>query len=263
MFLSLLLIQAAAFGQLSDTVYVNDVKNAYLIFDDPVDIINIGTHGDYAVEVEKNTVFLKALQQRVAPTNFFVMAGQKVVAGTIGYSKENTRSLYDFRERTLNAAATYSPQNYVPEVDVRLIKDRLYSLEQTKREIFDVGTSRDHISWTLMNLRADPTALYVRLRLENSSGLVYRVESISIENAEYYRKSLLSRKRSNRLPVVPLIQGNMGDVKAYSHHDFFLALPVYAVGKEGAVLITIRETTGIRSLQLEIPPALMLKVSQF
>ena len=237
-----------------DTIFVNTELNSYIVMDEPVSIVDLGTAADYGAKIENNVVFLKALKADAPGTTLFISAGNKVFAGIIQYKKENRNFLYDLREKTLNTAATYSREHYVPEVDIRLIRERLFALEQENPRAQEVTTSRNSIRWSLVDLKTDPSAIYLRLRLENQTALVYRVESISVENAEHYRKRLLSRKKITLLPVEPLIEGNVSDVKAYASHDFYLALPTYAVGRQGSVLVTIRESTGVRAMQLEIPP---------
>ena len=242
-----------------DTIFVNTELNSYVVMDEPISIVDLGTATDYAAKIENNVVFLKALKPDAAGTTLFISAGNRVYAGIIQYKKNNRHFLYDLREKTLNAAATYSREHYVPEVDIRLIRDRLFSLDAENLQAQEVSTSRNGLRWHLINLKTDPSAIYLRLRLENQTALVYRIESISVENAEHYRKRILSRKKVSLLPVKPLIEGNISDVKAYASHDFYLALPSYAVGRQGSVLVTIRESTGVRALQLEIPPRLMEK----
>ena len=259
----------AAFGRTAlalatpDTIYVNTELNSYVVMDEPVSIVDLGTAADYGAKIENNVVFLKALTPDAAGTTLFISAGKRVFAGIIRYKKDNHRFLYDLREKTLNAAATYSREHYVPEVDIRLIRERLFSLGSNNPQALEASTSRNGLRWSLLDLKTDPSAIYLKLRLENQTALVYRTESISVENAEHYRKRLLSRKKVTLLPVEPLIEGNFSDVKPYASHDFYLALPVYAVGRQGSVLVTIRETSGVRALQLEIPPQLMSRADLF
>lgn len=256
----------------TDTIYVNNQQNTYLVFDDNVNLLDLGGEKEFADQIpeenvvlvrdfgakaEKNAVYIKARSPEATETTIFIAAGSKVFAGVVCFKATHDKILYDFRDKTLNKAASYNRENYVPEVDISLMEERLYSLSSAKRGIFDVGISDNKVSWSLMNLKADNSAIYLRLRLENNSALVYRVESISVENAEFYRKRLLSRKKTHKVTVTPLIEGNIADVKPYGWHDYYIAIPVYAVGDQGAVMVTIRETTGIRSLQLEIPPGLM------
>ena len=246
-----------------DTIFVNTELNSYVVMDESITIVDLGTATDYGAKIENNVVFLKALKHNAAGTTLFISAGNRVFAGIIQYKKNNRHFLYDLREKTLNAAATYSREHYVPEVDIRLIRDRLFSLDSENPQAQEVSISRNSLRWSLVNVKTDPSAIYLRLRLENQTALVYRIESISVENAEHYRKRLLSRKKVTLLPVKPLIEGNISDVKAYASHDFYLALPTYAVGRQGSVLVTIRESTGVRALQLEIPPQLMDKADLF
>lgn len=256
----------------TDTIYVNNQQNTYLVFDENVSLLDLGGERefadqlpeenvvlvkDYGAKADKNAVFIKARTPEAKETTIFVTAGSKVFAGVICFSARTDKILYDFRDKTLHKAASYNRKNYVPEVDIRLIEERLYTLSEEKRKIFDIGVSDNKVNWSLMNLKVDNSAIYLKLRLENNSGLVYRMESISVENAEFYRKRLLSRKKVNKVPVDPLVEGNLTDVKPYGWHDYYLAIPVYAVGDQGAVMVTIRESSGIRSMQLEIPPVLM------
>ncbi len=246
-----------------DTIYVNAELNSYVVMDDPVTIVDLGTAADYGAKIENNVVFLKALKPHARGTTLFISAGNKVFAGIIQYKEDNRNFLYDLRERTLNAAATFNREHYVPEVDIRLIRDRLFSLGNEHPRSGEVSNTKNNVRWSLINLKTDPSAIYLKLRLENQTALVYRVESISVENAEHYRKRLLSRKKITLLPVKPLIEGNISDIKPYASHDFYLALPTYAVGRQGSVLVTIRESTGVRALQLEIPPQLMEQADLF
>lgn len=256
----------------TDTIYVSNEQNTYLVFDENITLLDLGGEREFAAQLpeenvvlvkdfgakaEKNAVYIKARSAEVSETTIFIAAGAKVFAGIVCFRAANDKILYDFRDKTLNKAASYNRENYVPEVDISLIEERLYSLSDAKRDIFDKGVSNNKINWSLMNLKADNSAIYLKLRLENNAALVYRIESISIEHAAFYRKRILSRKKVNKVTVTPLIEGNIADVRPYGYHDYYVAIPVYAVGEQGAVLVTIRETTGIRSLQLEIPPGLM------
>lgn len=269
---TLFLMLYAFVAKATDTIYVDHTQNTYLIFDEPISLLDLGGQREFAdqlpeenvvlvkgfgAKAEKNAVYIKARSPEATETTIFISAGPKVFAGVICYKANTDKILYDFRDKTLNKAASYNRDNYVPAVDIQLIEERLYSLSDTKREVFDIGISGNKVSWSLLNLRADNSAIYLKLRLENNSALVYRIESISIENAEFYRKRFLSRKKVNKVTVKPLIEGNVGNVKPYGWHDYYVAIPVYAVGDQGAVMVTIRETTGVRSLQLEIPPGLI------
>lgn len=247
----------------ADTIYVNTTRSSYLVFDNDVLIVDCGIKNDYAIHTDKNVVFIKSLRDNPQETTLFVSAGKKVYAGIVKFRPDNNEFLYDMREKTLNAAATYNRGNYIPDVNIALTKDRLFSMKNIQREVSNIGVSKNNVSWALTNLKADNSTIYLKLRLENNTALIYRVESISIENAEFYKKRLLSRKKVNKIPVVPHIEGNVVDVKPYSQQDYYIAIPVYAVGNQGAVYVTIREASGVRSQQLEIPYSLMAKADLF
>lgn len=246
-----------------DTIFVHTELNSYVVMDEAITIVDLGSGADYGARIEHNVVFLKALKPDAPGTSLLITAGNRVFAGIIQYRARHQKFLYDLREKTLNAAASYSRENYVPEVDIHLIRDRLFSLKDEAAISPELSTSRNKLSWSLLNVKTDPSAIYLRLRLDNPTALVYRIESISVENAEFYRKRLLSRRKVTLLPVKPLVEGNISDVKPYASHDFYLAIPTYAVGQQGSVLVTIRESSGVRALQLEIPPHLLNRADLF
>ena len=273
----LILVTGALDAQATDTVYVSQAKHAYLLFDEDVSLLDLGGEKefgpdipenvvlvkDFAASMEKNAVYVTVRSDSATETSIFVQAGKKAFVGVVCFRPVKGKLLYDQRDKTLNKAASYDRENYVPDVDISLIEERLYQLDNEKRKVLDIGVSKNKVDWSLINLKVDNSAIYLKLRLENKSGLVYRIESISVENAEFYRKRILSKKKTNKVPVEPLIEGSIVDVRPYDQHDYYVAIPVYAVGDQGAVLITIRETSGIRSLQLEIPPQLMTNADLF
>jgi hypothetical protein len=263
--ISLLSVYAspAPYRTAPDTIWVNTALNSYVVMDEAISIVDLGTATDYGARIEHNVVFLKALKNDVSATTIFISAGNKVFAGIIQYREKNRRFLYDLREKTLNAAASFSPEHYVPEVDIHLVRDRLFSLQNEEDPFTALSVTKNKLSWTLLSLKTDPSAIYLKLRLDNPTALVYRIESISVENAEFYRKRIMSRKKVTLLPVAPMLEGNISDVKPYSSHDFYLAIPAYAVGSQGSVLVTIRESSGVRALQLEIPPRLINQADLF
>ena len=274
---AMMMVIAWITAQATDTIYVNQDQHAYLVFDEEVSLLDLGGERefgmdipenvvlvkDFAARAEKNAVYLTARSDSATETSIFVQAGKKAFVGVICFRTLPPKLLYDQREKTMNKAASYDRRNYVPEVDVSLVEERLYQLDEEKRDIHDIGVSNNKVDWSLTNLRVDNSAIYLKLRLENQSALVYRIESISVENAEFYRKRLLSKRKVNKIPVEPLVEGSIVDVRPYDQHDYYVAIPVYAVGDQGAVLVTIRETSGIRSLQLEIPPQLMANADLF
>ncbi|MEM6844253.1 MAG: hypothetical protein AAF632_18695 [Bacteroidota bacterium] len=261
-----------------DTLYVNKTST-YLVFDEPVEDLDLGGENQdfadklpdehvvftksFAAKAEGTAVYVKARTDECDATTLYVKAGRQVYVSVLCYRDIVERPLVDLREKTLHKAASYNRENYVPEVSIDLVEERLYELETIKREVFDIAKGKDKLIFSLVNFRADATAIYLRFRMENNSGLVYRMESLSAENVEYYKKGFLSKRKSNRIPVDELIEGNVVDVPAYSHQDYFLALPTYAVGEKGSVLVTIRETSGIRVIQLELPGGLLLKSNLF
>ena len=258
--LILILVFSCSFSGMAnayDTIYVNEVKNSYLVFDNEVLIVDLGTRGDYVHRVESNVVFIKAITKAGPSTTLFVKSGENVFVGIVCYKKDNQKHLYDFRRKKL-----FGKTN-APSLDIPLVEKRLFSLKDEKDRFNRIRKKKDRIVFSLENLKTDQHAIYLKLRLKNKSALVYKVESITVENAEFYKKRFLSRNKISKIPVTPIVEGNISDVAPYSSQNFYLAVPVYAVGKQGAVYVTVRETSGVRSLTLEIKPKRMSKANLF
>ena len=274
----MLMVAVSTTGQATDTIYVNHDQHAYLVFDEEISLLDLWGRERVRSRHSRKCSTSQRLcgpcrKKRGVPDGSFRYCYRDQHFRTSG--KQSLRgsgvlpnvapeiTLRSAGEKTMNKAASYDRRNYVPEVDISLVEERLYQLDEEKRQIHDIGVSKNKVDWSLTNLRVDNSAIYLKLRLENQSALVYRIESISVENAEFYRKRLLSKKKVNKVPVEPLVEGSIVDVRPYDQHDYYVAIPVYAVGDQGAVMVTIRETSGIRSLQLEIPPQLMANADLF
>ena len=84
-------------AQKLDTISVTSEGTSYLIFDEPISLVNLGTKA-YIGKVEKDRMlFLKALSPNTEPTTLLVQAGSTLFTGYIRYVKKPSRSFYDYR----------------------------------------------------------------------------------------------------------------------------------------------------------------------
>ncbi len=128
---------------IADTVYVSQDQNTYLVFDEPVEDFDLGGEINFAQQLEDqnvvytksfaakadlNTVYVKALRDSCRETTLYIQAGNTVFVGILCYKPRIDRVLYDLREKTLHKAASYNRENYVPEVGIELMEERLYTL---------------------------------------------------------------------------------------------------------------------------------------
>jgi len=245
----------------TDTVYVNITQTSTLVFDSDVHLVDVGLKQNYAVRVEQNVVLVKALKNASPETSLFVSTvDNKVFSGILKYGR-NGKFFYDFRTRgTKGPHGSISPVD--AEHDVALMKQRLDLLKKIPRRLTTVGVTSNGLSFSLLNLVADDNCLYLSLRLVNTTALIYKVSSIVLEKTEFSQKRR-SAKKTNSVPVTPLLEGDTGNAKPYGHQDYYLAIPVMAVGKQGGLQISIRESAGARSLKLLIPYSLMAKANVF
>ena len=128
----------------ADTLYVNKTST-YLVFDEPVEDLDLGGESEnfaeklpaenvvftksFAAKAEGSAVYVKALTDTCDATTLYVKAGRQVFVSVLCYTDVVERPLVDLREKTLHKAASYNRENYVPEVSIELVEERLYELE--------------------------------------------------------------------------------------------------------------------------------------
>ena len=236
-----------------DSVFVDLEKNSYLVFPRPVSLVDMGSQGDYLHQVVDNVVLLKALQKG-KPTTLFVKAGDQVQVAILSFKSGNKRHLYDYT----SLADEKKPDVDEPGLDTDFIEKQL-ALFKKQFDRLNLRKKKNHVSFQLLNLQTDEQAIYLKLRLENHSALIYQTESLTAENLEFQRKRFLSRKKINRIPVNPILPVRLYAIPARESREFYLVLPVYAVGSQGALHITLRESSGVRTMTLKIKDQLLSK----
>ena len=229
-----------------DSVFVDLHKNSYLVFPQPVSLVDMGSQGDYLHQVVDNVVLLKALQKG-KPTTLFVKAGNQVQVAILCYKAGNDKHLYDYCDTKNIRVSDDRPS--VANLDV-IEKQVAIFKKQPDQSIR--RRRQNHLVFRLLNLKTDEYAIYLKLRLENNSALIYQTESLTAENLEFQRKRFLSRKKVNRIPVNPIVPVRLYAVPANQSREFFLVLPVYAVGTQGALHITLHESSGVRTMTLKL-----------
>ena len=241
---------------LADTLYVSHNANSYLVFDHDIQLADIGgvvdsthTQADYVAQLEGNVLIFRAVHRHAQPTSLLVKTGDRILVAPVSYRAQPTHLLYDFRQ----AAATEAIGGHPPS-------RQQYRQQQRSRLKGMAGASstikkakKDRMTWTLTGVKADHATIYLGLKAKNASSIRYHPEHIAFEHQLHYRGRFLGKKKMISRPVTPILITPLYPVPAYGSAEFRVALPLYAIGHSGALIIRLREKDGVRSLTLKVP----------
>lgn len=237
-----------------DTIFANCNTKSYLAFDEEVELVDVGNKDFYKVAIQGRNVFLLGVKDSVETIPIYVVfKNQSVFAATLRWDPLATKQFYDFRKNLVETRSYYNHRNYIPPTPTKVMVERLQGLEHEKRTYKSVAARVDDVTFALENVKNDHSAYYLKFKVENKTSIIYQLDYVGFDNVEFYRKKFFSKKRETRIPVTPLIDSDIRDVKPYCEEYFYFALPIYAVGSRGGLIVTLREISGVRTVEVEIP----------
>ncbi|MEM9931628.1 MAG: hypothetical protein AAF840_17610, partial [Bacteroidota bacterium] len=76
-------------------------------------------------------------------------------------------------------------------------------------------------------------------------------------------KGFFAKEQQARFPLEPHAKWNIEKVLPYSEHELYYALPLQALERQEALISTLRESSGSRSIALKIPARLLRRAALF
>jgi hypothetical protein len=251
-----LFLWLGTFGQVlaqNDTIQVSPERTTYLLFNQPVDLVDIGLTQAYVARIEGACVFIKALQAGAAPTTLLVRSGNDYFSAHLQSHSKPPKSLYDYRGRNLSLSSpTSSESTSVTSVQLEQQLDRIRPAEgKVIRQ-----TKQHRVSLSLIGMYNDPSATYLVLRLRNRSSIPYRIDYVGFERVEKRGRRFSANNLENQ-ETVPLGVVAPASIGPHLTDTLRYALPLYAFGSRGKLRAMVREANGSRTLQLSIPGRLL------
>lgn len=134
------------------------------------------------------------------------------------------------------------------------INAQLYRLDPYGEEIHSVGVVDNRLSFSLVNVRNDKQFSYLRFKLINNSSIDYQVDFADFTLVENDKKRFLGKKQNEaRRPMMAAGGHPNQRVPANSTGYLRYAIPLYAATNEGHLAVGVRELSGARALQLDVP----------
>ena len=239
-----------------DTIYVSHRAKSYLLFDKPVTLADVGNPLFYQVQIEGNSVLMVATKDSVMNTPFYAVVGGEPFTAQLAY-RTNPEAFYDFRNRSHRKEGLYISQ--MPE---KQVLTRLQGLA-SYRELNYATKQEDGIRFRLVGLMHDLSTTYLKFKVENRTSLVYQTSFVGFEQHKRYRKGLLAKEQQAHFPLEPRAQWQVEKVLPYSEHYLYYALPLQVLERKEALIATLRESSGSRSVSLKIPARLLRRANLY
>jgi len=134
------------------------------------------------------------------------------------------------------------------------INAQLRRLDQYNEAIHSVAVVDNRLSLSLVNVRNDKQFSYMRFKLVNSSSIDYQVDFADFTLVENDKKRFLGKKRNEaRRPMMPAGGHPNQSIAGNSTGYLYYAVPLFAATDEGHLAVGLRELSGARALQLNVP----------
>lgn len=235
----------------TDTIQVTHTANTYLLFNQPVDLVDVGLAGTYLAKIEGKSVFLKAKEANVWPTTILVRSGDDYFTAQLEYNPLPEKNLYDFRS-TGNASVLPAKSKTLQPLPAATVQKRLEELSKAADGRALRTKKAGDVRLSLVSLLNDQGATYLKLLLHNGSSIPYGLDYVGFELLEK-RGKRFSTNNTDRKEMLPLVAVAPAQIAAGQEEALRYALPLYAFGRRGKLLITVRETAGSRVLHLKVP----------
>lgn len=267
------------FTILPDSLKVSNTSSIYLAFPKEVDLINIGS-ADFAFQVEKSMVYLKALKPGAKTTNLFLKCGQGLWVVNLVYQVHPSISLYDFRNINfdlLNKSHQVESGNKTvskeeikesfhpgkgekgktPNIDLSSNIDSLDTLgnpfgisiskiQNSPDRFKTFGTAENQITILLTNIFSDTKRMILKFKIINRSSLNYDLDYVSFQ---FRRKGHFSQNTV----LSPLYSPKITSCGPKDKQTLVYILPLFGSSDRGEFSATFRELNGDRKETIDIP----------
>ncbi|MFD2937723.1 DUF4138 domain-containing protein [Spirosoma flavum] len=245
-------------AQKLDTISVTSEGTSYLIFDEPISLVNLGTKA-YIGKVEKDRMlFLKALSPNTEPTTLLVQAGSTLFTGYVRYVKKPSRSFYDYRimdESSSSSPAARSVVSSLAPTISKLVKMKTGKPNVSVREV------KDGVDIECIQVFNDTQRTYLKLAVKNTTTIAYVLDLVTFTYKERLPRRLRNKVAPQYEEMTPDDRIEPARIEAGRIKYFYYSLPLYSTTESGYLEMIFREKVGARVITLEIPAKKIMTAS--
>jgi hypothetical protein len=188
---------------------------------------------------------------------------EKIWYGRLKYG-DSTKIFYDFTseeikktdEKKMREVATLESNN-------SKMKERLNSVLSDKVEYSSIGKVENGMTFQIANIKNDDSFTYFKLIIINNTGSDYNIDGIYFKVVEGKRKGMKKSEAKIEQRIKIEFESPIKVVTAYQKQELGYVTERFTGGKDGSLVIQLRELKGTRNPIIEISGEKMLKVKVF
>jgi len=188
---------------------------------------------------------------------------EKIWYGRLKYG-DSTKIFYDFTSEEVRKIDQKKMKEVASvESNNSRMRERLNSVLSDKIEYSSIGKVENGMTFQVANIKNDDNFTYFKLIVINNTGSDYNIDGIHFKVVEGKRKGMKKSEAKIEQRIKIEFESPIKVVTAYQKQELGYVTERFTGGKDGSLIIQIRELKGTRSPIINIPSEKMLNVKVF
>jgi len=191
------------------------------------------------------------------------LENEKIWFGRLKYG-DSTKIFYDFTGEEVRKIDREKMQEIATvENNSAKMRERLNSVLTDKIEYSSIGKVENGMTFQVANIKNDDSFTYFKLIIINTTGSDYNIDGIYFKFVEGKRKGMKKSEAKIEQRIKIEFESPIKVVTAYQKQELGYITERFTGGKDGSLIIQLRELKGTRNPIIEISGEKMLKVKVF
>jgi hypothetical protein len=188
---------------------------------------------------------------------------EKIWFGRLKYG-DSTKIFYDFTSEEVRKIDEKKMKEVASEENHNAkMKERLNSVLSDKIEYSSIGKVENGMTFQVANIKNDDNFTYFKLIIINNTGSDYNIDGIYFKVVEGKRKGMKKNEAKIEQRIKIEFESPVKVVTAYQKQELGYVTERFTGGKNGSLVIQLRELKGTRNPIINIAGDKMLKVKVF
>lgn len=188
---------------------------------------------------------------------------EKIWYGRLKYG-DSTKIFYDFTSEEVKKIDQKKMEKVASEESNNSkMRERLNSVLSDKVEYSSIGKVENGLTFQIANIKNDDNFTYFKLIVINNTGSDYNIDGIHFKVVEGKRKGMKKNEAKIEQRIKIEFESPIKVVTAYQKQELGYVTERFTGGKDGSLVIQLRELKGTRNPIIEISGDKMLKVKVF
>jgi hypothetical protein len=188
---------------------------------------------------------------------------EKIWYGRLKYG-DSAKIFYDFTSEEVKKIDQKKMEEIASEESNNSkMRERLNSVLSDKIEYSSIGKVENGMTFQIANIKNDDSFTYFKLIIINNTGSDYNIDGIYFKVVEGKRKGMKKSEAKIEQRIKIEFESPIKVITAYQKQELGYVTERFTGGKDGSLVIQLRELKGTRNPIIEISGDKMLKVKVF